>query len=879
MKKRWVAAAGCLFLGGLLWAAAQGRTAETDWSEVEQAHQGEKRLDKARWFLKRHPQSPQADEARYLLANEAFRQGRYQAFLEYVEGPLERFDALLASRPEQTSRWLQLLAQTAFYLAESGRGQEALEKAERLLEALDKVPTPPNLSRLQWQQNRDRLLATGLYSRGRVRLAQALSGQDGQRRRRLEEAAEDLQEAVRVQPADAYANYRLGLAYRHLGRKEKSWKALAWAAALPGPAQRPSAEMLRDSFDAQLAGEDLPQYFARCQKQLEAALKERPRAVFALSDGAPHQLLWWDGVPSEVRRQALDEGDYSNIRRQDYAGPEACKDCHSERFEAWSQHSHRWMNARVSESTVKGDFSGVSMDYRGGRTRFFRRHGEAQGDGGGWYMRLERDGVVRRYRVRRTLGSRFFQYYVGVLDEGPEPPDHIVRREDHLLPFGYWIGESQWVPVVHITSEGPDEEREDPFAQASTVHYDRSCSACHTTRPLGDWLLTSDGRLRSGQFSPREFSVDMSAYLAQAHPRLLPQREALHQADLARISAFLEQRIDYLPAQEHAVTLGVSCEACHNGAFEHARRSSAEGSDLLPRFFPSSPHVLVNSQESSSQAWGRNSRNLNWTCARCHSGGRPRYAGGMDTWNSTEYSDASRGACYHPGRAQAAGMSALTCVHCHDPHYSIGPRWDRPPRRDDAQCLECHKALKEAGARRLHTRHQPETPGDRCMNCHMPRINEGLQDMVRTHHIFSPTQPHMIESGQPNACNMCHVDESIGWTLEHLSEWYGAEFDSARMASSYPLPQEPAVLNWLASSHPATRLVASDALTRAGARWALPHLLEMLDDPYLINRQFTQRGLEKMLDTDLEDYGYRFYQYREERRRPLQNIRRKELQR
>ena len=43
------------------------------------------------------------------------------------------------------------------------------------------------------------------------------------------------------------------------------------------------------------------------------------------------------------------------------------------------------------------------------------------------------------------------------------------------------------------------------------------------------------------------------------------------------------------------------------------------------------------------------------------------------------------------------------------------------------------------------------------MNCHMPRINEGLQEVVRTHTIFSPTNSAMIESNQMNACNQCHV--------------------------------------------------------------------------------------------------------------------------
>ena len=160
------------------------------------------------------------------------------------------------------------------------------------------------------------------------------------------------------------------------------------------------------------------------------------------------------------------------------------------------------------------------------------------------------------------------------------------------------------------------------------------------------------------------------------------------------------------------------------------------------------------------------------------------------------------------------------------------------------------------------------------MNCHMPRINEGLQDMVRTHTIFSPTEPRMIEANQPNACNQCHVDKGIDWTLGYLEDWYGAGgYDQNRIAINYPERAKPAALGWLKSSHSGTRLVGSDSLTRAKANWALPELIGMLDDDHLINRQFTARGLEKMLGKNLRDLGYRFYMFEEEREEPLRRIR------
>ena len=150
--------------------------------------------------------------------------------------------------------------------------------------------------------------------------------------------------------------------------------------------------------------------------------------------------------------------------------------------------------------------------------------------------------------------------------------------------------------------------------------------------------------------------------------------------------------------------------------------------------------------------------NVNWMCGRCHTGHRPQLAAGMATWNSTEYADAMRGSCY----------SKLTCMNCHNPHEAIGHKWPLSPLQDDQLCIKCHQQYESPEAIRKHSHHETDSAGSRCMNCHMPRMNEGLQDVVRTHMIFSPTNSEMIESNQPNACNLCHTEKSIDWTVNYL---------------------------------------------------------------------------------------------------------------
>ena len=161
------------------------------------------------------------------------------------------------------------------------------------------------------------------------------------------------------------------------------------------------------------------------------------------------------------------------------------------------------------------------------------------------------------------------------------------------------------------------------------------------------------------------------------------------------------------------------------------------------------------------------------------------------------------------------------------------------------------------------------------MNCHMPKINEGMQDVVRTHTIFSPTEPQMIEANQPNACNLCHLDEPLDWTLKYFKDWYGEDiaYDKAELAENYPAREGPVGLGWLQSEHESTRLAAVEALAEANAEWALPEMIRMLDDPFLLNRQFTQNNLQKMLGIRLEEFGYQFYMTKAERREPIARLR------
>ncbi len=568
----------------------------------------------------------------------------------------------------------------------------------------------------------------------------------------------------------------------------------------------------------------------------------------------PDIRYWWDDVPKSVKRSSLSTADFSNIEPADFMGPQACKTCHEDKYQRWSQHRHRFMNAPATEATIKGDFSGHAfIDYFGGRATFARENDR-------YVMRLVRGDTGRTYHVTQTIGSRFFQYYVGLQIEGPEPMGHRIYRSEHVLPFGYWLDYTQWVPVVHVekTREGEpsliDAMRRDPFTQPAVHDYAQSCSQCHTTMPTGDWLIH---RQPSFPMSPLGFSFDLRSYVADNHAELLAGKDP-SRLELDDVQELL-LRITHKKAPVWELTSGISCETCHYGNRAHVESGGA----ILPRMFPTSPRLFIDGTNPAVDL-ARNPVNQNWTCGRCHQGTRFEYAAGMGTWNSTEYSDAMKGACY---RFDEPERAMLRCIDCHNPHETTGKAWSRTPDEDDGLCLKCHTELEPEPARVGHTRHPMGSTGSRCMNCHMPRINEGLQAMVRTHMIFSPTKREMIEANQPNACNMCHVRETLAWTVAKLEQWYGAQYEATEIEST-----TAATLEWLRSWHPTTQMVAADVLTKARADWALPELFDALDSKYMLVRQFAQIGLDDMLETRLAHFGYRFYMFEDEREASLEAL-------
>ncbi len=548
-------------------------------------------------------------------------------------------------------------------------------------------------------------------------------------------------------------------------------------------------------------------------------------AAGAACDGADRRVAGLVAAAGPAAVEAgveVDRDPYSNILAADYVGPDACGDCHDDQHGTWRTSLHAAMNQLAAPGAVLGDFAGARLRYGGGTARFER-------DGDGFTMTLARDGGrARRWRVTRTIGSRYLQEYVGVLLDGPEPAGDARYTTEVRLPFGWWVRRGGWMPQPFFDSWFDAEYAEDgalgfdPYAPP-TEPWATRCAWCHNTYPFELRVTRHDGGDQLGQGPERHVGWQ---------PGVAPR------ADAAAIVAD-----NLLPIAE-LVTVGISCESCHLGGRAHAGAEAP--AQVAPRFAPSSPALWRGPDAPDPRTARDDPAATTAICAQCHSTPAPRYPGGAAVRNSSEALDLGASACAQPAREVPAGGRAITCIDCHDPHVA-GPGPGAADRPDHlAACTGCHAALAAPDAARAHARHDDVA----CLDCHMPRIVQGISAFVRTHRIAVPVEPALAAIGAPNACNLCHLDRPITWTLDALATGWGVRLApeddwAVHYGGDLATPVGEA---WLTSPVRTYKIAAAAAYARAPdpevRRGAVPRLLAGLDDARAFYRMFMLFALE-----------------------------------
>jgi hypothetical protein len=134
----------------------------------------------------------------------------------------------------------------------------------------------------------------------------------------------------------------------------------------------------------------------------------------------------------------------------------------------------------------------------------------------------------------------------------------------------------------------------------------------------------------------------------------------------------------------------------------------------------------------------------------------------------------------------------------------------------------------------------------------MPHQVYSLLNTHRSHRIQIPDLASSVDSGKPHACNLCHLDKSLGWTRDQLVNWPGQRPGAPPKLSADQESISEAVLA-LTQGEARRRVMVAGALSNPAARQAsgtdwygsfLTRLLE--NERYPAVRYLAHRGLRSV---------------------------------
>ncbi|MBI4658177.1 MAG: hypothetical protein HY735_04880 [Verrucomicrobia bacterium] len=378
--------------------------------------------------------------------------------------------------------------------------------------------------------------------------------------------------------------------------------------------------------------------------------------------------------------------------------------------------------------------------------------------------------------------------------------------------------------------------------------------------------------------------------------------EAVHRSEIWNVvcsrchATGIEPRVDSRArtVDTRAGELGISCEACHGPGQNHAQARLAERKKTAARETKLAPGEIVHPKKVEparasqicgfchSMKWIDQSETWRQDGFRFRPGDdleqttpiiRPSrvqavpglanflernpdllhdyfWPDGMIRVSGREYNGLLESPCYRGGQ--------FSCLSCHSLHKSDPNDQLARNRTDNRACTQCHEQFLTDSRLLAHTHHAAGSSGSVCYNCHMPHTTYGVLKAIRSHQISSPRAGDELDSGRPNACNLCHLDKSLLWTAGRLAEWYRQPLpqtgtnstevaDALRLALSGDAGQR-VLMAWHLSWPPAVKI--------SGTNWIPPVLGQLLDDPYAAVRYVAERSLRAISESTPPSYDF-----------------------
>ena len=263
--------------------------------------------------------------------------------------------------------------------------------------------------------------------------------------------------------------------------------------------------------------------------------------------------------------------------------------------------------------------------------------------------------------------------------------------------------------------------------------------------------------------------------------------------------------VPFYPADNSGRPTGPLCDGCHSVNYDIKNNTITEWNVGCERCHgPGSEHASNPSRANIVNPVRLDFVRATDTCIQCHSQGQPLsnpmngqyydwpvgFHQGLnlkDFWKLEEHKLGETSFTHfadgtgHKNRMQGNDFvqslmyrRGVTCFSCHDVH---GTENNADLIKPAGQlCLTCHGPSSPNGPHaasiEAHTHHRAGSPGNDCVSCHMPKIEQTIADINVRSHTFAFITPEMTDQYKiPNPCTGCHADKTTAWAREAMKGW------------------------------------------------------------------------------------------------------------
>ncbi len=414
----------------------------------------------------------------------------------------------------------------------------------------------------------------------------------------------------------------------------------------------------------------------------------------------------------------------AKVKFADFAGSEACKDCHADIYNVWKQSTHGQAGGLPGEVKMIARFDGRPLYFKDA-TVYPRRKGKNT-----YEFLIKRPGKADELIPVTAIVGGGHMHGGGTQSFFTELPDGSYRflPFDYIRDEGIWFVQlrknGHWVPISRDIAL-PDLLNWPPHRLLGDIAGTSNCQNCH-----GSQIITeADGNQFDSRFATLAINCESCHGPGKRHIERMRSGSASADIGMAALATVDKDQ-----------SLNV-CFQCH--AQKSMLKEGFLPGDDLESFYSLKLPILGNAPylpdgKVASFAYQQNHL----------------------------FSD-----CYVNG--------SMTCVDCHDPHnqgYRDIYGKVLKGKFDNGQCTGCHAS--KANEPEMHSKHKPGSAGDLCTSCHMPFLqHRGLGDQLRfarSDHTIPVPRPGLESAyGIENACQQCHENRSIDWIKKEIDRLWG----------------------------------------------------------------------------------------------------------